>query len=109
MKRFLLTVGAGLVAASMASSSFAADLSRPVYKAPVYVAPYFSWTGFYVGINGGYGWGSSSWSSAVLLGPPTSPAAYSQVLPHPKQRPQRSSSARRSAASRSFSAVMSRP
>jgi outer membrane immunogenic protein len=65
MKRFLLTVGAGLMAASMASPSFAADLSRPVYKAPVYVAPYFSWTGFYVGINGGYGWGKSNWSNAA--------------------------------------------
>ena len=70
MKRFLLTVGAGLMAAAMASPSFAADLPRPAYKAPVYVAPYFSWTGFYVGINGGYGWGSSNWSSAVTSGNP---------------------------------------
>ena len=61
MKRFLLTVGAGLMAAAMVSPSFAADLPRPAYKAPIYVAP-FSWSGFYVGINGGYGWGKSSWS-----------------------------------------------
>src|SRR5665647_2068152 len=64
MKRFLLTVGAGLLAAAMVSPSFAADLPRPAYKAPIYVAP-FSWSGFYVGINGGYGWGKSSWSNAV--------------------------------------------
>jgi outer membrane immunogenic protein len=62
MKRFLLTMGAGLMALSMASPSLAADLSRPVYKAPMYVAP-FSWTGFYVGINGGYGFGKSSWTN----------------------------------------------
>ena len=62
MKRFLLTVGAGLLAAAMVSPSFAADLSRPAYKAPIYVAP-FSWSGFYVGINGGYGWGKSSWQN----------------------------------------------
>jgi outer membrane immunogenic protein len=64
MKRFLLTVGAGLLAAAMVSPSFAADLPRPSYKAPIYVAP-FSWSGFYVGINGGYGWGKSSWSNAL--------------------------------------------
>jgi outer membrane immunogenic protein len=62
MKRFLLTVGAGLLAAAMVSPSFAADLPRPAYKAPIYVAP-FSWSGFYVGINGGYGWGKSSWQN----------------------------------------------
>ena len=64
MKRFTLTACAGLLVAAMASPSFAADMPRPSsYKAPVYVAP-FSWTGFYVGINGGYGWGKSSWTSA---------------------------------------------
>ncbi|HMJ41543.1 MAG TPA: outer membrane protein, partial [Pseudolabrys sp.] len=65
MKRFLLAVGAGLMAVSMVSPSLAADLSRPVYKAPMYVAP-FSWTGFYVGINGGYGWGKSNWSNPLV-------------------------------------------
>jgi outer membrane immunogenic protein len=56
---------AGLLATAMASPSFAADLPRPAYpyKAPVYVAPAFSWSGFYVGLNGGYGWGTSKWSN----------------------------------------------
>ena len=26
------------------------------------VVAYYNWTGFYVGINGGYGWGTSDWS-----------------------------------------------
>jgi outer membrane immunogenic protein len=61
MKRFTLMACAGLMAAAMATPSLAADLPR---KAPIsYVAP-FSWSGFYVGINGGYGWGTSNWSSA---------------------------------------------
>src|ERR1700681_3424966 len=70
MKRFMLAICAGLLAVAVATPSFAAGLPRPAYKAlrnPVYVAP-FSWSGFYVGINGGYGWGKSDWSSAVTTG-----------------------------------------
>lgn len=41
----------------------AADLPAP-YKAPAYVAPlYANWTGFYVGLNGGYGWGKADVSN----------------------------------------------
>jgi outer membrane immunogenic protein len=45
-----------------ATSALAADLPRgmPPTKAPAFV-PGYSWTGFYAGINGGYGWGRSSW------------------------------------------------
>lgn len=42
----------------------AADLPRqaPPARAPAQFAPGYSWTGFYIGINGGYGWGDSDWS-----------------------------------------------
>jgi outer membrane immunogenic protein len=44
----------------------AADLPSPNYKAPAYIAPaYANWTGFYVGINGGYAWGRSQWSGTA--------------------------------------------
>jgi outer membrane immunogenic protein len=45
-----------------ATGALAADLPRamPPTKAPAFV-PGYSWTGFYAGINGGYGWGNSNW------------------------------------------------
>ena len=70
MKRFLIAMGAGLLAAAVASPSFAADMRMPTkaYRGdPVYVAS-FSWSGFYVGINGGYGFGKSSWTGTASTG-----------------------------------------
>jgi outer membrane immunogenic protein len=57
---------AALTAFAAFNSASAADLGRPIYKAPAYVPAYFSWTGFYVGINGGYGWGTSNWSGGGI-------------------------------------------
>jgi outer membrane immunogenic protein len=58
MKKFLLST-VGLVALGMASApASAADLAaRPVYtKAPPpVVSPYYDWSGFYIGVNGGWG------------------------------------------------------
>ena len=42
-----------------------AQRSQPVYKAPALapaLPPDLPWSGFYLGINGGYGFGRSSWS-----------------------------------------------
>ena len=63
MKKFLLA-GAALIALGVSAAS-AADIQRRQVmpgKAPVYVAPAYNWTGFYVGINGGGGWGRSDFS-----------------------------------------------
>jgi outer membrane immunogenic protein len=65
MKRLCL---AAIALAALGGAAAAADLSpapQPYYpKAPAFVpAPVYNWTGFYLGINGGGGFGSSSWNS----------------------------------------------
>jgi outer membrane immunogenic protein len=59
MNRLLIVAMALLIAASRES---AADL--PVRPAPAYypVATVYDWGGGYIGINGGYAFGQSSWS-----------------------------------------------
>src|SRR6478735_6921413 len=55
MKKFLLGT-VGLIALGMAAPAVAADM--PVKAAPVpYIAPMYTWSGFYIGVNGG--WASS--------------------------------------------------
>src|SRR5205814_8620057 len=62
MRRVLLTTIALLAVATTAA--VAADLPRAMpARAPAYLPVGYNWTGFYVGINGGYAWGRSHWSS----------------------------------------------
>jgi outer membrane immunogenic protein len=60
-----LIVGAGALAfAALTVSAQAADI-LPTKAPPMAVPPpLYSWTGFYIGINGGGGWGASNWDSA---------------------------------------------
>jgi outer membrane immunogenic protein len=52
--------------AMAAHPTLAADIptKAPIYSAPV-AAPLFNWTGFYVGVQGGYGWGDSRFNDGV--------------------------------------------
>ena len=62
MRRVHLTSNSLLAFA--ATAAVAADLPRSMpAKAPAYVPVGYNWTGFYLGINGGYGWGGSRWSA----------------------------------------------
>jgi outer membrane immunogenic protein len=46
---------------SASSVAFAADMAvkMPVKAPPPPSAPVYSWTGWYIGANGGYGWGAT--------------------------------------------------
>ncbi|MFN3657427.1 MAG: outer membrane protein [Pseudolabrys sp.] len=67
MKRLILAGLGALAMVSMIGAANAADMGRRQQvmpaKAPAY-APY-NWTGFYIGINGGGGWGNSEWSNTA--------------------------------------------
>lgn len=68
MKKLLLA-SVGVLALGVAAAS-AADIPRrmPTKAPPVYMPPAWSWTGLYVGINGGYGWGTSDFSAPFATG-----------------------------------------
>jgi outer membrane immunogenic protein len=61
MKRLFV---AGAVLCALVGTATAADLApQPYYKAPAYL-PVYTWTGFYLGVNGGGALGTSAWDSA---------------------------------------------
>jgi outer membrane immunogenic protein len=62
MRRVLLTTISLLAFAATAAT--AADLPRSMpARAPALIPVGYNWTGFYLGINGGYGWGRSHWNA----------------------------------------------
>ncbi len=58
MKRLALGSVAG-IAMIFTGAAHAADMREPMYKAPVAHDAY-SWTGVYLGVHAGYGWGSAN-------------------------------------------------
>src|SRR3712207_6646850 len=57
MKNILLSSAAFL---GLTVGAMAADLPSRVAPAPVAAVPVFTWTGFYVGVQAGYAWSSTS-------------------------------------------------
>src|SRR3712207_2678909 len=66
MKKILL---ASVALFGFAGAASAADLpARAAPPAPIVAAvPLFTWTGFYVGVNAGYGWQNNDSGGSVFL------------------------------------------
>jgi len=64
MKRLCIALAGLLVMAAPAAAADLGQPSYPYYKAPPAPLPVYSWTGFYLGVNGGGGFGRSAWDSA---------------------------------------------
>ncbi|BAM90014.1 putative outer-membrane protein [Bradyrhizobium oligotrophicum S58] len=61
----LLVITTALVGIAAATSASAADMAaRPYTKAPPMIATINDWSGFYLGINGGYGSSRNCWTLA---------------------------------------------
>jgi outer membrane immunogenic protein len=65
---FVALLAAASLGIGLAQSAAAADLSAPYYKAPPLAT--FGWTGWYVGVNGGGGWGQTSHTVTATAGGP---------------------------------------
>jgi opacity protein-like surface antigen len=60
----IAAIVAGVSTIALTQIASAADqptvYKAPLYKAPPPPAPVYNWTGFYAGLNAGYGWGTSN-------------------------------------------------
>ena len=68
----ILRATTALAAVALAGSAFAADLPRRAAPPPVAFTPIpvFTWTGFYAGVNAGYGFGTNSNNTPTVIGVP---------------------------------------
>jgi outer membrane immunogenic protein len=82
MRKHILNLLVGTATIALTSAGQAADLP---YQAPppvIAAVPFFTWTGFYVGVNAGWGWREDDEESVFLTpGPGTPGLAGTLVFP----------------------------
>src|SRR5690242_9049444 len=66
MKKILLGAASLIAMGAMAPASAADLAARPYTKAPPMVAAIYDWSGFYIGINGGYGSARTCWDLTAV-------------------------------------------
>ena len=67
MKKILFATG--IIALGLATPAVAADLAvSPVKAPPPVIVPFYDWTGFYIGGNGGWGESRNCWGFTTLGG-----------------------------------------
>ena len=66
MRRVILAfIGVATLGGMAAAADLPPSPAAPYYKAPaVYAPPSYTWSGLYIGLNGGGAWGHSSWTTA---------------------------------------------
>jgi outer membrane immunogenic protein len=68
MKRMMIAGALALVAGSQALAADLPPMAAPPRAPATYVpvaAPIYNWSGIYVGINGGWGFGTSNWTTSA--------------------------------------------
>ena len=68
MKAKLIGLMAGAISLGLAGTASAADMAVKARPAPPPPIAIYSWTGFYIGANGGGGWSHKCWDNFALLG-----------------------------------------
>lgn len=67
--RNLIMKGFVLMTLAIGGPAVAADMPMPAKAPAPMVAPVFSWTGFYIGVNGGGAWGHSDPKTSTVFSP----------------------------------------
>ena len=74
--KYIALVAAAAMGVGLAHNAMAADFGvrGPVYQTPAFVAP--TWTGVYLGFNGGWGWTTSNSSNLSIFSSPVGAFAF---------------------------------